>query len=98
MQVVATSGVWEVMTPQEVVDFVHQCRQCQPDSLSCSAALTMEAHTRWKLRFAKASLPFPVPCVSHTIAMGCPQFPNTVRHAKYTVWLGLMALSIGDVW
>lgn len=51
--VLATSGVWEVMTPQEVVDFVHQSRQCRPAGLSCSAALSIEAQVRWKLKFAK---------------------------------------------
>ncbi|KAA6418503.1 MAG: DNA-binding phosphatase 1 [Trebouxia sp. A1-2] len=51
--VVASSGLWEVMTPQEAVDFVHQCRLCRPDNISCSGALTLEAHTRWKLNFSK---------------------------------------------
>ena len=53
IQVMGTSGLWEVMTAQEAVDFVHQCRHCRPDNLSCSQALTLEAHTRWKLRFSK---------------------------------------------
>lgn len=44
------------MTPQEAVDFVHQCRQCRPDTLSCTQALTLEAHTRWKLKFTKVLL------------------------------------------
>ena len=56
MQVVASSGLWEVMTPQEAVDFVHQCRLCRPDNISCSEALTLEAHTRWKLNFSKVDL------------------------------------------
>ncbi|DBA83614.1 hypothetical protein WJX77_004133 [Trebouxia sp. C0004] len=51
--VLASSGLWEVMTPQEAVDFVHQCRLCRPDNISCSEALTLEAHTRWKLNFSK---------------------------------------------
>lgn len=51
--VVASSGLWEVMTPQEAVDFVHQCRLCRPHNISCSEALTLEAHTRWKLNFSK---------------------------------------------
>ena len=55
-QVMGTSGLWEGMSPQEAVDFVHQCRQCRPANLSCSAALTLEAHTRWKLKFAKVTL------------------------------------------
>lgn len=53
LQVLASSGLWEVMTPQEAVDFVHQCRLCRPDNISCSEALTLEAHTRWKLNFSK---------------------------------------------
>ncbi len=55
LQVVASSGLWEVMTPQEAVDFVHQCRLCRPDNVSCSEALTLEAHTRWKLIFSKVA-------------------------------------------
>ena len=55
LQVVASSGLWEVMTPQEAVDFVHQCRLCRPDNISCSEALTLEAHTRWKLNFSKVA-------------------------------------------
>lgn len=55
LQVVASSGLWEVMTPQEAVDFVHQCRLCRPDNISCSGALTLEAHTRWKLNFSKVA-------------------------------------------
>ena len=50
-----TSGLWEVMTAQEAADFVHQCRHCRPHHLSCSQALTLEAHTRWKLRFSKVT-------------------------------------------
>lgn len=55
LQVLASSGLWEVMTPQEAVDFVHQCRLCRPDNISCSEALTLEAHTRWKLNFSKVA-------------------------------------------
>ncbi len=55
LQVVASSGLWEVLTPQEAVDFVHQCRLCRPDNISCSEALTLEAHTRWKLNFSKVA-------------------------------------------
>ncbi len=55
VQVVASSGLWEVMTSQEAVDFVHQCRLCRPDNISCSEALTLEAHTRWKLNFSKVA-------------------------------------------
>lgn len=55
MQVLGTSGLWEVMTAQEAVDFVHQCRHCRPDTLSCSQALTLEAHTRWKFKFSKVT-------------------------------------------
>ena len=66
LQVLATSGLWEVMTPQEVVDFVHQCRLCRPDHLSCSAALTLEAHTRWKFKFDKVPL-----CLDACLALAC---------------------------
>ena len=66
-----TSGLWQVMTPQEAVDFVHQCRQCRPDNLSCSEALTLEAHTRWKLRFSK-------------VTADLNDLSDSVRHSKLT--------------
>ena len=67
VQVMGTSGLWEVMTAQEAVDFVHQCRHCRPDNLSCSQALTLEAHTRWKLMFSKvtnSSICCPLACLA----------------------------------
>ena len=51
------------MTAQEAVDFVHQCRHCRPDNLSCCEALTLEAHTRWKLKFSKVTHQLYILCV-----------------------------------
>lgn len=48
-QVLATDGVWEVMTCQEVVHFVQRWRKRPWIGWSASDALTLEAQERWKL-------------------------------------------------
>jgi hypothetical protein len=49
VQVVATDGVWEVMTCQEVAHFVQRWRKRPWDGWTASDALTLEAQERWKL-------------------------------------------------
>lgn len=45
----ATDGVWEVMTCQEVAHFVQRWRKRPWAGWSASDALTLEAQERWKL-------------------------------------------------
>ncbi len=47
-QVLATDGIWEVMTAQEVVHFVHRWRKRPWQGWNASDALTLEAQERWK--------------------------------------------------
>ncbi|KAK9917571.1 hypothetical protein WJX75_005896 [Coccomyxa subellipsoidea] len=47
--VLATDGVWEVMTCQEVAHFVQRWRKRPWAGWSASDALTLEAQERWKL-------------------------------------------------
>ena len=44
----ATDGVWEVMTPQEVAHFVQRWRKRPWQGWNASDALTLEAQERWK--------------------------------------------------
>eukprot|EP00884_Botryococcus_braunii_P021968 jgi/Botrbrau1/8455/Bobra.0237s0072.1 len=48
--VLATDGVWDVMEPEEVVDFVHYFSRKPSGGLSPAQALTLEALSRWKGR------------------------------------------------
>ena len=48
-QVVATDGVWEVMSCQEVAHFVHRWRKRPWANWTASDALSLEAQERWKL-------------------------------------------------
>ncbi len=48
LQVLATDGVWEVMTAQEVVHFVQRWRKRPWQGWNASDALTLEAQERWK--------------------------------------------------
>lgn len=47
-QVLATDGVWEVMTAQEVAHFVQRWRKRPWQGWNASDALTLEAQERWK--------------------------------------------------
>ena len=48
LQVLASDGVWEVMTAQEVVHFVQRWRKRPWQGWNASDALTLEAQERWK--------------------------------------------------
>ena len=48
--VFATDGVCDVMSNEEVVDFVERYKQSRDASMSCAEALTLEAQERWKAR------------------------------------------------
>ena len=55
----ATDGVWEVMTAQEVVHFVQRWRKRPWQGWNASDALTLEAQERWKLLQAEVGRPSP---------------------------------------
>lgn len=44
-----TDGLWDIMSNEEVVDFVQRYRN-SPTELTCAEALTLEAQERWKAR------------------------------------------------
>lgn len=52
--VAATDGLWDVMTNEEVVDFVARYRAAPQDGVSCAEALTLEAQERWKEKHEEA--------------------------------------------
>ncbi len=47
-QVLASDGVWEVMSCQEVAHFVARWRKRPWDGWSAADALSLEAQERWK--------------------------------------------------
>ena len=46
-QVLATDGLWEVMSNAEVVAFVEAYRTVSHEAMSAADALSWEAHRRW---------------------------------------------------
>ena len=66
-QVLATDGVWEVMTAQEVVHFVQRWRKRPWQGWNASDALTLEAQERWKQLQEEVQ---PLPCASLPQSLG----------------------------
>ena len=82
----ATDGVWEVMTAQEVVHFVQRWRKRPWQGWNASDALTLEAQERWKLLQAEVGWLF-----LWVRALCCPMCTAThlaasvlMRHAPVT--------------
>lgn len=61
----ATDGVWEVMTAQEAVHFVQRWRKRPWQGWNASDALTLEAQERWKLLQEEVG----VSCICSTILL-----------------------------
>jgi serine/threonine protein phosphatase PrpC len=52
--VAGSDGIWDVMTNDEVVDFVNRYRLAPQPGVSCAEALTLEAQERWKAKHEEA--------------------------------------------
>ena len=50
-----TDGLWDIMSNEEVVDFIERYRNGRAQGLSCAEALTLEAQERWKARHEEVS-------------------------------------------
>ena len=80
-QVLATDGVWEVMTAQEVVHFVQRWRKRPWQGWNASDALTLEAQERWKLLQAEVGR-----LSLWRRALCCPVFPDGHPSASVLTW------------
>lgn len=52
--VAGSDGIWDVMSNNEVVDFVNRYRLAPQPGVSCAEALTLEAQERWKAKHEEA--------------------------------------------
>eukprot|EP00884_Botryococcus_braunii_P007863 jgi/Botrbrau1/17078/Bobra.0285s0005.1 len=102
--VLATNGVWDVMEPTEVVQFV-EFFLCKPQGqLSAADALTLEALQRWKARDPQeriddvSAVIVPLPGYRMGEPIGChPGLPNVVRAAAPTTNLSANSGDLGHV-
>eukprot|EP00887_Chlorella_sp_A99_P001830 scaffold19.g1830.t1 len=83
--VFATDGVCDVMSNEQVVDFIERYKQHRDASTTCAEALTLEAQQRWKAAHEEAIVDDISVAIVHTSTLPPPRrtlsIPSALAHA-----------------